>query len=181
MSIEYLGLSKINGPLVVLEGVQNASFEEIVEITVDGKEKKLGRIVELYEDKAIIQVFEGNDGMSLKNTHTKLTGHPMEVALSPDILGRTFDGIGRPIDGLGEITPEKRVNINGLPLNPVTREYPRNYIRTGISAIDGLTTLIRGQKLPIFSISGEPYNALLSRIALQAEVDVIVLGGMGLK
>ena len=115
MSIEYLGLSKINGPLVVLEGVQNASFEEIVEITVDGKEKKLGRIVELYEDKAIIQVFEGNDGMSLKNTHTKLTGHPMEVALSPDILGRTFDGIGRPIDGLGEITPEKRVNINGLP------------------------------------------------------------------
>ena len=96
MSIEYLGLSKINGPLVVLEGVQNASFEEIVEITVDGKEKKLGRIVELYEDKAIIQVFEGNDGMSLKNTHTKLTGHPMEVALSPDILGRTFDGIGQP-------------------------------------------------------------------------------------
>ena len=87
MAIEYLGLSQINGPLVVLEGVQNASFEEIVEITVNGNEKKLGRIIELYEDKAVIQVFEGNDGMSLKNTHTKLTGHPMEVALSPDILG----------------------------------------------------------------------------------------------
>lgn len=188
MSIEYLGLSKINGPLVVLEGVQNASFEEIVEITVDGKEKKLGRIVELYEDKAIIQVFEGNDGMSLKNTHTKLTGHPMEVALSPDILGRTFDGIGRPIDGLGEITPEKRVNINGLPLNPVTREYPRNYIRTGISAIDGLTTLIRGQKLPIFSGNGLPHDQLAAQIVKQASLGdnsdekfAIVFAAMGVK
>ena len=189
MSIEYLGLSKINGPLVVLEGVQNASFEEIVEITVDGKEKKLGRIVELYEDKAIIQVFEGNDGMSLKNTHTKLTGHPMEVALSPDILGRTFDGIGRPIDGLGEITPEKRVNINGLPLNPVTREYPRNYIRTGISAIDGLTTLIRGQKLPIFSGNGLPHDRLAAQIVKQASLGdaasdekfAIVFAAMGVK
>ena len=188
MSIEYLGLSKINGPLVVLEGVQNASFEEIVEITVDGKEKKLGRIVELYEDKAIIQVFEGNDGMSLKNTHTKLPGHPMEVALSPDILGRTFDGIGRPIDGLGEITPEKRVNINGLPLNPVTREYPRNYIRTGISAIDGLTTLIRGQKLPIFSGNGLPHDQLAAQIVKQASLGdnsdekfAIVFAAMGVK
>ena len=151
MSIEYLGLSKINGPLVVLEGVQGASFDEIVEITVEGSQKKLGRIVELYEDRAVIQVFEGNEGMSLKNTHTKLTGHPMEVSLSPEILGRTFNGIGQPIDDLGEISPEVKLDINGLPLNPVTREYPRNYIRTGISAIDGLTTLIRGQKLPIFS------------------------------
>ena len=103
MSIEYLGLNEINGPLVVLEGVQNASFEEIVEIVVDNNEKKLGRIVELYEDKAVIQVFEGNEGMSLKNTHTKLTGHPMELAVSLDILGRTFNGIGQPIDGLGLI------------------------------------------------------------------------------
>ena len=96
--------------------------------------------------------------MSLKNTHTKLTGHPMEIALSPDILGRTFNGIGEPIDGLGEIMSECRLNVNGLPLNPVTREYPRNYIRTGISAIDGLTTLIRGQKLPIFSGNGLPHD-----------------------
>ena len=170
MSIEYLGLNEINGPLVVLEGVQNASFEEIVEIVVDNNEKKLGRIVELYEDKAVIQVFEGNEGMSLKNTHTKLTGHPMELAVSLDILGRTFNGIGQPIDGLGDIYPEAHINVNGLPLNPVTREYPRNYIRTGISAIDGLTTLIRGQKLPIFSASGLPHANLAAQIAKQAKV-----------
>ena len=187
MAIEYLGLSQINGPLVVLEGVQNASFEEIVEITVNGNEKKLGRIIELYEDKAVIQVFEGNDGMSLKNTHTKLTGHPMEVALSPDILGRTFNGIGEPIDGLGEIKAECRLNVNGLPLNPVTREYPRNYIRTGISAIDGLTTLIRGQKLPIFSGNGLPHDQLAAQIVQQASLGdsdekfAIVFAAMGVK
>ena len=189
MAIEYLGLSQINGPLVVLEGVQNASFEEIVEITVNGNEKKLGRIIELYEDKAVIQVFEGNDGMSLKNTHTKLTGHPMEVALSPDILGRTFNGIGEPIDGLGEIKAECRLNVNGLPLNPVTREYPRIYIRTGISAIDGLTTLIRGQKLPIFSGNGLPHDRLAAQIVKQASLGdaasdekfAIVFAAMGVK
>ena len=189
MAIEYLGLSQINGPLVVLEGVQNASFEEIVEITVNGNEKKLGRIIELYEDKAVIQVFEGNDGMSLKNTHTKLTGRPKEVALSPDILGRTFNGIGEPIDGLGEIKAECRLNVNGLPLNPVTREYPRNYIRTGISAIDGLTTLIRGQKLPIFSGNGLPHDRLAAQIVKQASLGdaasdekfAIVFAAMGVK
>lgn len=188
MSIEYLGLSQINGPLVVLEGVQDASFEEIVEITVEGQEKKLGRIIELYEDKAVIQVFEGNEGMSLINTHTRLTGHPMEVALSPEILGRTFNGIGQPIDGLGRIRPEVRLNINGLPLNPVTREYPRNYIRTGISAIDGLTTLIRGQKLPIFSGNGLPHDRLAAQIVRQASLGedsaeefAIVFAAMGVK
>ena len=145
MAIEYLGLSNINGPLIVLEGVENAFYEEIVEFVVEGNQKKIGRIVEIYEDKAVIQVFEGTENMSLTNTHTKLTGHPMEVALSPDMLGRTFNGIGEPIDDLGPITSTLRRNINGLPLNPVKREYPRNYIRTGISAIDGLTTLIRGR------------------------------------
>lgn len=188
MSIEYLGLSQINGPLVVLEGVSNASFEEIVEITVNGTEKKLGRIVELYEDKAVIQVFEGNEGMSLKNTHTKLTGRPMEISLSTEILGRTFNGIGQPIDGLGEIASDVRLNINGLPLNPVTREYPRNYIRTGISAIDGLTTLIRGQKLPIFSGNGLPHDRLAAQIVKQASLGensdeefAIVFAAMGVK
>ena len=188
MSIEYLGLNEINGPLVVLEGVQNASFEEIVEIVVDNNEKKLGRIVELYEDKAVIQVFEGNEGMSLKNTHTKLTGHQMELAVSLDILGRTFNGIGQPIDGLGDIYPEAHINVNGLPLNPVTREYPRNYIRTGISAIDGLTTLIRGQKLPIFSGNGLPHDRLAAQIVKQASLGdnsdekfAIVFAAMGVK
>lgn len=170
MSIKYLGLSEVNGPLVVLEGVQNAAYEEIVEIDVEGYHKKLGRIIETYENRAVIQVFEGTENISLKNTMTTLKGHPMEIALSVDILGRTFNGIGEPIDGLGKIEPEVMLNINGLPLNPVTREYPRNYIRTGISAIDGLTTLIRGQKLPIFSGSGLPHDRLAAQIVKQASL-----------
>ncbi len=170
MAIEYLGLNEINGPLVVLEGVQNAAYNEIVSFTVDGSQKKLGRIIEDYENRAVIQVFEGTQGMSLTNTHTRLTGHPMEIGLSPDILGRTFDGIGRPIDGLGPIVSEVRRDINGLPLNPCRREYPRNYIHTGISAIDGLTTLIRGQKLPIFSGNGLPHDQLAAQIVRQANI-----------
>ena len=168
MGIEYLGLSDINGPLVVLEGVKDAAFDEIVEFTVDEKEKKLGRIIEAYDDRAVIQVFEGTTGMSLTNTHTRLTGHPMQVTLSEDILGRTFDGIGRPIDGLGPIVSSETYDVNGLPLNPCRREYPRNYINTGISAIDGLTTLIRGQKLPIFSGNGLPHDQLAAQIVRQA-------------
>ena len=188
MAIEYLGLSEINGPLVVLEGVKNASFEEIVEFHMDDGTQKIGRIIEIYEDKAVIQVFEGTDNMSLGNTHTRLTGHPMEIGLSPEILGRTFNGIGQPIDGLGAITPEVNLNINGLPLNPVTREYPRNYINTGISAIDGLTTLIRGQKLPIFSGNGLPHDKLAAQIVQQASLGgdsdenfAIVFAAMGVK
>ena len=188
MAIEYLGLSNINGPLIVLEGVENAFYEEIVEFVVEGNQKKIGRIVEIYEDKAVIQVFEGTENMSLTNTHTKLTGHPMEVALSPDMLGRTFNGIGEPIDDLGPITSTLRRNINGLPLNPVKREYPRNYIRTGISAIDGLTTLIRGQKLPIFSGNGLPHDQLAAQIVKQASLGddsdeqfAIVFAAMGVK
>ena len=187
MAIEYLGLSEVNGPLVVLEGVKNASYEEIVEFTVDGNEKKLGRIVAVYEDKAVIQVFEGTSSMSLTNTHTRLTGHPMEIGLSEEILGRTFDGIGKPIDRMGPIDAEVRRNVNGLPLNPVTREYPRNYIRTGISAIDGLTTLIRGQKLPIFSGNGLPHDQLAAQIVQQASLGdsdekfAIVFAAMGVK
>ena len=187
MAIEYLGLSEVNGPLVVLEGVKNASYEEIVEFTVDGNEKKLGRIVAVYEDKAVIQVFEGTSSMSLTNTHTRLTGHPMEIGLSEEILGRTFDGIGKPIDRMGPIDAEVKRNVNGLPLNPVTRKYPRNYIHTGISAIDGLTTLIRGQKLPIFSGNGLPHDQLAAQIVQQASLGdsdekfAIVFAAMGVK
>ncbi|MBQ0000708.1 MAG: V-type ATP synthase subunit B [Clostridiales bacterium] len=188
MAIEYLGLSEINGPLVVLEGVKNAANEEIVEFLMDDGTQKIGRIIELYEDKAVIQVFEGTDNMSLYNTHTRLTGHPMELGLSPEILGRTFNGIGQPIDGLGDINPEMKVNINGLPLNPVSREYPRNYINTGFSAIDGLTTLIRGQKLPIFSGNGLPHDKLAAQIVRQASLGAagednfaIVFAAMGVK
>lgn len=188
MAIEYLGLSEINGPLIVLEGVQDASYEEIVEFTVDKKQKKLGRIVEVYEDKAVIQVFEGTEEMSLMNTHTKLTGHPMEIALSEEILGRVFNGLGQPIDGLEPIVSDIKRNVNGLPLNPCTREYPRNYIRTGISAIDCLTTLIRGQKLPIFSGNGLPHDELAAQIVKQASLGDnseeefgIVFAAMGVK
>ena len=188
MAIEYLGLSEINGPLVVLEGVQNAAYDEIVEMTVGEDTHKIGRIIELYGDKAIIQVFEGTEGMALRNTHTRLTGHPMEIEVSEEMLGRTFNGIGQPIDGLGDIISDVRLDINGKPLNPVTREYPRNYIRTGISAIDGLTTLIRGQKLPIFSGNGLPHDQLAAQIVKQASLGddsdekfAIVFGAMGVK
>ena len=188
MAIEYLGLSSINGPLVVLEGVENAFYDEIVEFIVDHDTRKMGRIVELDEDKAVIQVFEGTENMSLDNTHTRLTGHPMEVAVSEEMLGRTFNGIGEAIDDLGPITDAEKRDVNGLPLNPVRREYPRNYIRTGISAIDGLTTLIRGQKLPIFSGNGLPHDKLAAQIVQQASLGddsdedfAIVFAAMGVK
>ena len=188
MAIEYLGLSSINGPLIALEGVQDAFYDEIVDFVVNGKEYKMGRIVEVYKDKAIIQVFEGTENMSLNNTHTRLTGHPMEIGLSEEMLGRTFNGIGEPIDDLGPITVEEVRDVNGLPLNPVKREYPRNYIRTGISAIDGLTTLIRGQKLPIFSGNGLPHDQLAAQIVKQASLGgstnedfAIVFAAMGVK
>ena len=138
MAIEYLGLSSINGPLAILEGVKDAAYDEIVEMTVNSKEKRLGRIIEINEDKAVIQVFEGTEGMALRNTHTRLTGKSMEIGVSTEMLGRTFNGLGIPIDNLGPLRAEKNLDINGKPLNPVAREYPRNYIRTGISAIDGL-------------------------------------------
>ena len=188
MAIEYLGLSSINGPLIALEGVQDAFYDEIVDFVVNGKEHKMGRIVEVYKDKAIIQVFEGTENMSLNNTHTRLTGHPMEIGLSEEMLERTFNGIGEPIDDLGPITVEEVRDVNGLPLNPVRREYPRNYIRTGISAIDGLTTLIRGQKLPIFSGNGLPHDQLAAQIVKQASLGgstnedfAIVFAAMGVK
>lgn len=197
MAIEYLGLSEINGPLIAIEGIEGAFYDEIVEFAVKentGGEtdttaaKKLGRIVEINEDKAVIQVFESTAEMSLLNTHTRLTGHPMEIGLSEEILGRTFNGIGEPIDGLGPIRAEEYRNVNGQPMNPCKREYPRNYIHTGISAIDALTTLIRGQKLPIFSGNGLPHDELAAQIVEQASLGAdsdeefaIVFAAMGVK
>lgn len=188
MAIEYLGLSSVNGPFVVLEGIRGAAYDEIVEIVAEGREKKLGRIVEINDDKAVVQVFEGTEDLSLHNTHTRLTGHPMEIGLTKDLLGRTFNGIGEPIDNLGDVVAERYADVNGKPLNPVAREYPRNYIRTGISAIDGLTTLIRGQKLPIFSGNGLPHDQLAAQIVRQASLGdgsdgqfAIVFAAMGVK
>lgn len=188
MSLEYVGLKEINGPLIVLDGVENVSFEEVVDIALDDGSHRTGRVVEIDGTRAIIQVFEGTRGISLTNTHTRFQGHPMELPLSKEVLGRIFDGAGRPIDGLGEIFPEQRRDINGSPINPVSRVYPRNYIRTGISSIDALMTLIRGQKLPIFSGSGMPHNNLAVQIVRQAEISgeenaefAIVFAAMGVK
>ncbi len=188
MIIEHVGLSEIKGSLVVLEGVADASFEEIVQINLDDGTTRTGRIVQIDGDRIVIQVFEGTTGISLTNTRSVLTAHPMELALSPEILGRIFNGTGAAADGMGDIFPKVRRDINGSPINPVSRVYPRNYINTGISSIDVLTTLIRGQKLPIFSGSGMCHNELAAQIVRQARLTgtgndefAIVFAAMGVK
>lgn len=169
MSMRYLGLSDINGPLVAVDGVSGVSYEEMVELTTDSG-TRLGRVVVLEGDRAIVQVFSGTSGLSLNLTSTHFTGKPMELSLAPEIVGRIFNGAGEPIDGLGEVYAEKYADVNGSAINPVQRNYPRNYIRTGISSIDTLITLIRGQKLPIFSGSGMSHNKLAAQIVRQAKL-----------
>ena len=186
MAIEYMGLSDINGPLVAIEGVQGVANEEIVDIFLDNGEKRTGQVITLKGDIAVVQVFEGSSGMSKVNATSKFTGHTLHIPASKEMLGRIFDGAGRPIDGLGDIYPEKRLDINGSPINPVSREYPQNFIQTGISSIDALITLIRGQKLPIFSGSGLAHDQLAVQIARQAktygdEEFAIVFAAMGVK
>lgn len=188
MSIQYIGLKEINGPMVVIDNVPDVSYDEMVELVLDSGETRLGRVVEVEGRRAVIQVFEGTTGLSLTNTRTRFTGKPMEIALSTELLGRIFNGAGKPIDGLGEVYAEKYMDINGKPLNPVARVYPRSYIRTGISAIDALMTLIRGQKLPIFSGSGMSHNKLAVQIVRQARIAedqgkkfAIVFAAMGVK
>lgn len=188
MNLQYVGLNEINGPLVVLDGVERASYDEVVDIRLNDGSARIGRVVEISGNKAVLQVFEGTNGLSLKNTRTRFMGRPMEMPLSPEILGRVFNGAGRPVDGLGDIYAEKTADINGKPLNPVSRSYPRNYIHTGISSIDALMTLIRGQKLPIFSGSGLSHNKLAVQIVRQAEIAeesgqefAVVFAAMGVK
>lgn len=188
MSVQLLGLDQIEGSLVALDHVENVSNEEMVEIVLNDGSTRSGRVVSISGKKAIIQVFQGTEGISLNNTKTKLLGHPMELGLSREILGRTFNGTGEPIDNLGPIYADKFEDVNGKPLNPYSRQYPRNYIQTGISAIDGLNTLIRGQKLPIFSGSGLPHDQLAIQIVKQAKLTgkdaenfCIVFGAMGVK
>ncbi|MCY3073025.1 V-type ATP synthase subunit B [Aerococcus mictus] len=188
MAIEYLGLSSIEGPLVVVDGVRGAAYGDIVRFRTNRSDQKVGQIITIEGEHALIQVFDSTTGMSLDNTHTHFTGKGMELGLGPDILGRTFNGIGQPIDGLGAIHAEVSRDVNGAPLNPVSRIYPRDYIETGFSAIDGLTTLIRGQKLPIFSGDGMPHNQLAAQIAKQAKLGdgvdgefAVVFAAMGVK
>lgn len=188
MALEYIGLKEINGPLVVIEGVQNVALDEMVDIVLSSGEKRLGQVVTVSEDKAVVQMFEGSTGLSEENVVSHFTGHTMELAVSKEMLGRVFDGVGRPIDGFGKIFPEAKVDVNGSPMNPVSRNYPRDFIQTGISAIDGLSTLIRGQKLPIFSGSGMPHDNLAVQLVSQAALAggsnddfAIVFAAMGVK
>lgn len=170
MIIDYVGVKEINGSLIVIDGVKDAFFDEVVDIRLDNGTVRQGRIVKMEGERIVVQVFEGTNTISLKNTRTRLTGHPMEMPLSPEIVGRVFNGAGKPIDGLGDVFPEKKYDINGSPINPVSRIYPQNYINTGISTIDTLITLIRGQKLPIFSGSGMSHNELAVQIVRQAKI-----------
>ncbi len=169
-NLQYIGLHSINGSLVVLDEVEGIQYDELARIVLDDGTERTGRVAMLEGNRAILQVFEGTNGLSLHNTRTRFSGKPMELPLSGELLGRVFDGAGRPADGLGEIYPETYADINGLPLNPVARHYPRNFIQTGISAIDCLTTLIRGQKLPIFSGTGLSHNKLAVQIVQQAKI-----------
>lgn len=188
MKKEYLKLNEINGPLIVLTGIDDAAYGETVSIKIDDEEKRLGKVIKLEGDKVIIQVFEGTSGISTDNASVKFLGEPLAIPLSKEILGRTFNGVGNPIDGGFQIVSSNKVNINGRPINPVSRKYPRNFIQTGISAIDALMTLIRGQKLPIFSGNGLDHNQLAAQIVKQAKIKgatkdnfAVVFGAMGVR
>lgn len=186
MVLKHLKLDSVNGSLATLNGITDAANEEIVQMYLQDGTSRTGRVVKIDGDKVAVQVFEGTRGMSMSNTETVFTGKPMEIALSPEILGRVFDGLGRPIDGLGDVYPVEKRDVNGAPINPVSREYPRNFIQTGISSIDALATLIRGQKLPIFSGSGMQHNELAVQIVRQSTLSdgndfAVVFAAMGVK
>lgn len=186
MILRYTGLSDIKGSLIAIEDVDDLVFDEAVDIYLDNGTVRRGRVIQIEGNRAVLQVFEGTRFMSLSNSELHFTGKPIELALSSEILGRVFNGSGIPIDGLNEISADKYMDINGLPINPVSRVYPQNYICTGISSIDALITLIRGQKLPIFSGSGMKHNELAIQIAKQASLDgdenfAIVFAAMGVK
>ncbi len=167
---EYRTLTSLSGPLALVEGVHDVKYEELVEFRLGTGERRRGKVLEVYMDRALVQVFEGTSGLDTENTGASFKGRGIELALSPDIQGRVFDGLGAPKDGGPEIIPSLRRDINGAPINPFARDYPNEFIQTGISTIDGLNTLVRGQKLPIFSGSGLPHNEMAAQIARQASV-----------
>ncbi|KZX10402.1 ATP synthase subunit B [Methanobrevibacter curvatus] len=167
---EYTTVKEVAGPLMIVEGVEGVAYNEIVDITTPSGEPRRGQVLEVSKDIAVIQVFEGTSDLNTKTTKTRFTGETAKIGVSSDMLGRIFDGTGKPIDGGPEIIPEKELDINGSPMNPSAREFPAEFIQTGISTIDGMNTLVRGQKLPIFSGSGLPHNDLAAQIARQAKV-----------
>jgi len=167
--MQYVGLAAANGPLVIVEGVSGVGYDELVEVSTGGAIRR-GKVIEIGGGRAVIQVFEGSSGIGLKDTKVQFLGEPLSVALSTDMLGRVFNAVGDPLDGGPPVVSNTKRDVNGQPLNPVAREYPRDCIRTGISSIDVLSTLVRGQKLPIFSGNGLPHNVLAAQIARQANI-----------
>lgn len=169
-NIEYTTVSEVAGPLMIVEGVKDIAYNEVVKIRTPLGEERTGQVLEVFTDKAIVQVFEGTRGLDTDKTAARFIGETMKLGVSKEMLGRIFDGTGNPIDDAPPIIPEEQRDINGNPINPYAREYPREFIQTGISTIDGLNTLVRGQKLPIFSGSGLPHNELAAQVARQAKV-----------
>lgn len=170
MQKQYKTISEISGPLLIVEGIEGVKYEEIVEIELADGSKRRGRVLEISEDKAVVQMFEDTQGINLESSTAAFTGKPMQIELSSDMLGRIFNGSGNPKDKMPRIIAEKRMDINGNPINPYMRDYPNDFIQTGISTIDGMNTLVRGQKLPIFSGAGLPHSQLAAQIARQARV-----------
>lgn len=170
---EYRTIKEVVGPLMLVEGVNGVKYDELVEIEQENGEIRRGKVLEINEDKALVQLFESSQGLKISTSKARFLGKSIELSVSYDMLGRVFDGMGEPMDDGPAIIPEKRMDINGQPINPAARDYPEEFIQTGISAIDGLNTLVRGQKLPVFSGSGLPHANLAAQIARQAKV----LGG----
>ena len=170
MPKEYRTIQEVAGPLMLVRGVENVTYDELGEIELASGETRRCKVLEINGSDALVQLFENSTGINLSNSKVRFLGRTMELGVSEDMLGRVFDGLGRPIDGGPEILPDERRDINGLPMNPAARSYPEEFIQTGISAIDGLNTLVRGQKLPIFSASGLPHANLAAQIARQARV-----------
>ena len=170
MPKEYRTIQEVAGPLMLVKGVENVTYDELAEIELANGEKRRCKVLEINEGNALVQLFESSTGINLSNSRVRFLGRTMELGVSEDMLGRIFDGLGRPIDDGPEILPDRRDDINGLPMNPAARNYPQEFIQTGVSAIDGLNTLVRGQKLPIFSASGVPHAQLAAQIARQAKV-----------
>ena len=170
MPKEYRTIQEVAGPLMLVRGVEGVTYDELGEIELASGEKRRCKVLEIDGGNALVQLFESSTGINLSNSRVRFLGRSMELGVSEDMLSRVFDGLGRPIDGGPEILPDKRMDINGLPINPAARSYPQEFIQTGVSAIDGLNTLVRGQKLPIFSASGLPHAQLAAQIARQAKV-----------
>lgn len=167
---EYKTIREIVGPLMLVEGVEGVKYNEMVEIVAADGAIRRGKVLEINRDKALVQLFEPSQGIQMSSSKARFLGKSMELAVSEDMLGRVFDGIGNPRDGGAPVIPEDRLDVNGQPINPAARDYPDEFIQTGVSAIDGLNTLVRGQKLPVFSVSGLPHAELAAQIARQAKV-----------